>query len=400
MQRDPPSSDAVTVAVTANNAFATDLFSRVAAGQAGQNVLTSPVSASLALAMTYAGARGDTATQMAKALHFDPTAGIADAENALSQELATVAPQALAADKMQSPETPPSPDDYRLDVVNSVWGQQGTAWASPFLDVLGKSYGAGVNLEDFVHAPDAARAAINSWVSTQTADKINDLLPSGSIDAMTRVVLVNAIHLKLPWVEPFDPSQTAPGAFTKGDGTTVQASFMTQGHLFDYGDDGKAQVATFSLAGFGAKVLLAMPHGDLATYEAELAADPTEPFEAFDGTEATVHVPKVDFTSPSFSLESALGAMGMTDAFTDAADFSGMDGAKDIVIADVLQKAMISLAETGVEAAAATAVIGEALDAPSKIANVTFDHPFVIVITDPKGAILFLGHVADPTQGS
>jgi serpin B len=405
VQRDPASKGDVQVAIAANNAFATDLFSRLAAGQAGANVFASPVSASLALTMTYAGAKGDTATQMAKALHFDPSASIFDAQNALSQELAGLAPAALASAKQSANDgepgsTTPAADDYRLDVVNSVWGQQGASWASPFLTVLGKSYGAGMYLADFAGAPDAARQSINDWVSAQTANKISDLLPMGSIDAATEIVLVNAIHLKLPWAYPFDASRTAPSPFTRADGSTVQASFMTEDHMFDYVDNGKAQIATLPLVGFGVNVVLAMPHDDLATYEAALAADPTALGGPGDGEEAAVHVPKLDFTSSSFSLTNALEAMGMTDAFSSAADFSGMNGGGGIYIKDVVQKAMLSLAESGVEAAAATAVIGASLSATLMTTTVTFDHPFVIAITDQVGAILFLGHVADPTRAS
>jgi serpin B len=388
--RDPSSAQVDPIA---NNAFATDLFSRLAAGQAGQNVVTSPVSASFALTMAYAGARGETATQMAKALHFDPASNVFAQQNALSQELATLGPTG-------GPDgAAPSADDYRFDVVNAVWGQQGVAWASPFLDILARDYGTGVTLGDFANAPDTVRQTINAWVSEQTADKIIDLLPDGSIDSATRMVLVNAIDLKAPWAYPFDPSLTAPAPFTKPDGTTVQASFMVPagGATFFYADDGKAQTVTLPL-GWGMNVILAMPHGDLATYEAALAADPTVLF-ATGSDYVTVHVPKLTFTSGSISLTSVLQAMGMTDAFTaKTADFSGMDGARDLFVADVLQKTTLSLSETGVEATAATAVDVSGSEAVPM--DIRFDHPFVITIVDTKQTILFLGHVADPTQGS
>jgi serpin B len=236
-------------------------------------------------------------------------------------------------------------------------------------------------------------------VSTQTADKINDLLPEGSIDRVTRMVLVNAIHLKLPWAYPFDASRTAPGTFTKPDGTSVQPSFTASrvGDLFSYEDDGKAQIVTLPLDQ-SVNVILAMPHGDLVTYEASLAADPSLLFAA-GSANVTVHVPKLTFTSASVSLSSALQAMGMTDAFdATTADFSGMDGSRDLYVADVLQKTTLSLTETGVEAAAATGVtVGGSETVPT---DVSFDHPFVIAIVDPKQTILFLGHVVDPTQGN
>jgi serpin B len=398
--RDPASA---TVDPTANNAFATDLFSRVAAGQTNANVFTSPVSASLALTMAYAGAKGDTAAQMAKALHFDPTSDVFGQQNALTQELATLGPQAFAAATRSATDgpsgAPPSADDFRLDVVNAVWGQKGVAWTSPFLDVLARDYGAGITLADFMSAPDDVRQTINAWVSDETADKINDLLPQGSVDSATRMTIVNAIHLKFPWAYAFDPSLTAPAAFTRPDGATVQANFMAQrnGATFDYDDDGKAQIVWLPIGGLN--VVLAMPHGDLATYEAALAADPSLLFTTVGGNEVLVHVPKVTFTSASVSLSETLQAMGMTDAFDPrVADFSGMDGARDLSVQDVLQKTTLALDETGIEAAAATTVfLGGGTTPPP---DIHFDHPFVIAIVDPTRTILFLGHVADPTQGS
>ena len=202
------SSDAVTGAVSANNAFAVDLYAQLRAGPASGNLLTSPISASLALTMTYAGARGTTATQMATALHYGSAAStIFDGQNALSQALDARGQAALAADAQiaqEGAEPAPSPSDYQLQVVNSVWGQTGYAWQAPFLDILAEDYGTGVYLQDFADHADPARVLINDWVSAETSDRINNLLPEGAIDSNTVMVLVNAIHLKLPWATTFD----------------------------------------------------------------------------------------------------------------------------------------------------------------------------------------------------
>jgi serpin B len=397
-----PSAD-LKLAVAANNAFALDLYARVRANAPTSNVFMSPISASLALTMTYAGARGTTASQMAKALHFDPSAGsIVNGQNALSQALASRAPTAFKL-AQQAGEGTPSADDYELDVVNSVWGQKSYAWESPFLDVLAKSYGTGVYLEDFASAPDPARLAINAWVSAQTADKINDLLPSGTLDTSTRIVLVNAIHLKMPWALPFDT--TAPGSFTKADGTTVQATLMTQTNFLSYEDDGQAQLVAMPLTGGSLEVVFALPHGDLSTYEDAIAAG-TEPLKVNlvgQQTNVVFEAPKMTFTSQPFSLSSALKAMGMTQAFDPSADFSGMcahppDGEK-LYFSDVLQKAMIGLSENGVEAAAATAVFKDAAISTDPPPQVLLDRPFALWIADTEtGAILFLGHITDPTD--
>jgi serpin B len=201
----------LSAAVTANNAFAVSLYSQFRATSSGTNLLTSPLSASIALTMTYAGAQGTTATQMATALQYGGAqSSIFAGQNALSQALASRAAAAFSADTAASHGgTPPSASDYELQVVNSVWGETGYPWQTPFLNILGQDYGTGVYQEDFETSYDTARALINTWVSDETNNKIENLLPEGSLDNLTRMVLVNAVHLKLPWAYPFSVSETA-----------------------------------------------------------------------------------------------------------------------------------------------------------------------------------------------
>jgi serpin B len=299
----------------------------------------------------------------------------------------------------------PVATDYVLDVVNSVWGQKTYTWEAPFLDVLARSYGAGVYLQDFAGAPDPSRQAINSWVSSATAGKIENLLPAGSIDMLTRMVLVNAIHLKMPWATPFDATQTTPGPFARQDGTTVMASFMTENTELAYEDDGNAQIVGVPLSGGNLEVVFALPHGDLASYESTLTS--TSAALAGPSGSAMVHLslPKVTFTSPTFSLSDALKGMGMVQAFDQGtADLTGMcanppDG-EHLYVTDVLQKATLAMEENGVEAAAATAVLVSAsLSAVTNFATMNLDQPFVVSILDTgTGAVLFLGHVVDPTD--
>jgi len=397
----------LNAAVTANNAFALDLYSRLRADSATSNLWTSPVSASLALTMTYAGAAGQTATEMASALHLGASAGqaIFDGQNALSQAIESRGAAALAAVQQADPMANPAPSasDYDLHVVNSVWGEKTEPWAPPFLNTLATSYGAGVYLQDFIGRPEPARLAINGWVSTQTKNKINNLLPAGSIDSSTRIVLVNAIHLKLPWAIPFDASATAPGTFTRPDGTTVSASFMHQTWETSYVDDGQAQIAWLPLSNSQVSVAIALPHAgvDLATFEASLAPGSAAIAQPQSSALVELSLPKAKFTSEAFSLKNALEAMGMVQAFDQGtADFSGM-GDRGLSLSDVLQKAMIAMQETGVEAAAATAVIGVGTSAPVTPpipVPMIVNRPYVVTIVDATGAVLFLGHIADPTD--
>jgi serpin B len=402
-------------AVAANNAFGNDLYSKLRAGNpaaATSNLLTSPISASIALTMTYAGAVGDTATQMASALHYGTAAsGIFDGQNALSQALASRAAAALTSDTKvasESGEAAPSSADYQLQIVNSVWGEKTYTWNAPFLDILAKDYGTGVYQQDFITSFDPARLLINQWVSDQTANKITNLLPEGALDKTTRMVLVNAIHLKFPWATAFQVPATAPASFTTASATSVMTPFMNRTDTIAYVDDGSAQVVGLPLAGGQLGVVIALPHGDLASYEAGLTATSAGRTMPTASALVQLSVPKVTFTSPSFSLKTALQAMGMPLAFDPAhANFTGLctttpDG-DNLYIGDVLQKATIAMQETGVEAAAATAVVVSGAqvgtsDPPTPVPMIV-NHPYVISIVDSAtGALLFTGHVVDPTQ--
>ncbi len=401
----------LSAAAAANNAFATDLFGQVRVASASENLLTSPISASLALTMTLAGARGTTATQMASVLHTTSMgAGVFDGQNGLTQALAALGPAALAEGTQLAKENSqpaPSADDYQLQVVNSVWGERAIAWATPFLDTLATDYGTGVYLEDFAGAPDPARVLINDWVTTETVSRINNLLPPGSVTSFTKMVLVNAVHLKFPWATPFTASATQPSSFTTASGTSVTAPFMNRTDTLSYVDDGAAQIVALPLVG-GVSVVIALPHGDLASYEASLT--PTSAALSVPSASELVQLslPKVSFTSPSLSFAKPLQTLGMNDAFSGTADFSGLTAnpadARGLHIDDVLQKAMVAMQETGVEAAAATAVlisgaaIGTGGPPPPPIPMVV-DRPYLLSIVDPQtGAVLFLGHIVDPTQ--
>jgi serpin B len=406
-------------AVTANNAFALDLYKQVIADPTvgAGNVVTSPVSGSLALTMAYAGAKNETATQMASVLHIPATPSIFDGQNALSQALASRAPAALAQAQTAAgaSNTPPSPSDYQLNIVNSVWGEKAYPWESSFLDVLAKDYGTGIYSADFYAQFDPARQAINQWVSCETAGKIQDLLLPGTLTCLTRMVLVNAIHLKLPWAQPFEKYADVTSSFTTGKGATVTTTFMKQMGSFAYVDDGQAQIVALPLSGNQLSLVVALPHGSLSTYEAALTAGSAALSAPTSGQPGPVFLtlPKFNFTSPPLSWVKYLEALGMVVPFSDAADFTGLvadpnqpgqppNCISTLKISDVLQKATLAVQETGVEAAAATAVIiGGASSSASGPSPVTMivNRPFLFSIVDqPTGAVLFLGHVEDPTD--
>jgi len=371
-------------AVAGNTAFAFDLYA--ALGDEPGNRFYSPHSISIALAMTWAGARGETETQMADTLHFTlPQAREHAALNALDLELASRGEHAQGADG----------GVFRLHIVNAIWGQTGYAFAPPFLDTLAADYGAGLRLLDFVGAPDPSRITINDWVAYQTEDRIRDLLPQGSINPDTRLVLTNAIYFNAAWATPFPPSETADGRFTLVDGSDKTVPMMhgrpTGGHATG---DGLVAVELPYDDERLSMVLIVPDAGRFAEVEADLAGRTTAALAALQAADLDLSMPRFGFEF-ELGLRATLAAMGMPVAFSDNADFSGISDGQ-LTIHDVLHKAWLTVNEAGTEAAAATAVIVGPTSAPEHF-TVDVDRPFFFAIRDrPTGALLFLGRVVDP----
>jgi serpin B len=402
--------DDLQQAVAANNSFSVALFGQIVAQPAPANLLISPVSASLALTMAYAGANGQTRSQMANALGFAPEAegSIFAGQNALGQALNARAAAALShmqevAAEAQLPK--PEAGDYQLNLVSSVWGEQTYPWQKPFLDTLATNYGAGVNQQDFVHAFETARITIDDWLSSQTNNRINGLLGPGALDDSTRLVIVNALYLKLPWAKPFRESNTKPDYFDDGAGTSVSVDFMHAVQDLPYADDGQAQVLALPLANGELSVLIALPHADvsLADYEAALSAGSVALAIPKSSEQVAVSLPKIPLFTSGVSLSEPLQALGMRDAFdAGAADFSRLcahppDGGQ-LYVADVLQGSAFSLQEQGIEAAVASAVLldDRSADVNPKV-KVEVNRSFVLAIVDQStSAVLMLGHVTDP----
>jgi serpin B len=381
-------ADSATFAAD-NEAFALDAYHKMAAANA--NLVFSPASISIALAMTYAGAAGTTASEMAAALHFSlPPERLHPAFDALDLALASRGEGKLGADG----------GPMRVDVVNAAWAERTFTFLPTYLDILATSYGAGINLLDFINAADPSRRTINAWVASQTNDKIQDLLPEGSVDSMTRLVLTNAVYLNAAWKTPFDPHDSYDGgSFTLLDNTTVTARMMNA----DLGGIPAVQGAGFVAASLPydderLSFLLVVPDAGTFT-DFETALDQAK----LDAIVASLTPQAVILSMPPFKIEtgqalaSLLQGLGMTSAFTPGvADFSGMDGANDLYIAAVIHKAYIAVAEKGTEAAAATGVVMGVTSAPMGL-YVTANRPFLFFLRDePTGAILFMGRVLNP----
>jgi serpin B len=374
--------------VSGNSTFAFDLYR--ALRDPDGNLFFSPYSISAALAMTYAGARGETEQEMAETLSFIlAQEKLHAAFNALDLELA----------EQQEPIGDEDGEAFQLSIANSVWGQKDFEFLAPFLDTLAEHYGAGLRLLDFVNEAEEARETINAWVSDQTEERIPELLPEGTIDALTRLVLTNAIYFNASWSFPFPEENTREGAFHLLDGTEVQAPMMRLDEMLRYGEVGGVQAARLPYTGgeFSAYVLVPA-EGEFESFESSLDAATLDAIIAGLGErQVALTMPKFEFES-SFDLNDTLIELGMPSAFDlGRADFSGMDGKRDLFISDVIHKSFVSVDEAGTEAAAATAVVMRLTASPER-AELAVDRPFLFLIRhDPTGTILFAGRVLDPT---
>lgn len=381
--------------VAGDNAFAFDLYQAVRASDS--NLVYSPYSISLAFAMAYAGARGETASQMAATLHYTlPEAQFHSALNALDLDIARRPDQAADVDEEER---------FDLTIANSLWGQQDWPFLPAYLDLLAVNYGAGMRLVEFENAPESARRQINAWVSDQTKKRIKDIIPPGLIDPATRLVLANAIYFKATWEHEFDADLTEDEPFYLLNGTTVSVSMMSQEHqqTFSYAvGEGWQAIALPYKGGLTEMVVIVPDAGTFESFESALIAERYgEILSVMEPQMVILSMPKFTFET-QYGLSDTLIQMGMQDAFDPArADFSGIDGQRFLYIGDALHKAFIAVDEKGTEAAAATVVIiGMGAIMPQGIV-LTIDRPFLFFIRDvPTGSILFLGRVVNPVLDS
>ena len=375
-------------AAAAVNAFAADLYDLLLEQQPDANLVFSPASIALALAMTSAGAKGTTLDEMNAVLHATDPATFHRAMNGLAALL-----DGLDQQQDNAAEGGTGVSEVKLNIANSLWGQSGLSFEQAFLDLLAAEYGAGLETVDYTANPEAARGAINEWVAEATEERIPQLLAPGSITADSRLTLVNAIYLKANWLDTFSEEMTADEPFTTAAGAEVTAAMMHRTDDMAYAEG----------AGWQA-VELPYVFGSLS-FTAVLADDATGP--AIEEVQGAIGARRVDLGLPRFDIETStsladtLAQLGMATAFSGAADFSGMTAAERLVIGDVIHQANITTDEIGTEAAAATAVVMDVTSAPMPTEPVvlTFDRPFTFWLRERStGAVLFMGRVADPSQ--
>lgn len=371
--------------VNGNTRFALDLYGYLR--EEGGNLFVSPYSVSTALAMTYAGARGETARQMSKVLHF--TLKGEDLHGAFGRL------QVQLEDAARE-------DGVELRVANGLWVDRGHSLLDTFLAIVRKNYQAEARRADFKRAYEPARIEINSWVEKQTGGKIRDLMKPGVLDSLTRLVLVNAIYFKGLWVAPFDKDMTENAPFWVTPERAVGVPTMHQEGEFNYMGDGELQVLELPYAGGDLSMVALLPRkGDgLAGLEESLAVERLNKWLGrLRAQKVIIFLPRFEMTS-QFDLNQVLGAMGMPNAFNpEAADFSGMDGTRGLYLSAVLHKAFVEVTEEGTEAAGATGVAVGVTSVVESLPVFRADHPFLFLIRhNPSGSILFIGRVLDPTK--
>lgn len=371
--------------VDGNITFALDLYNRLREQEG--NLFFSPYSISTALAMTYAGARGVTAKQMAEVLSFS--------EN---QEQLHAAFAHLQAQLNAEQEK----GDVQLNIANALWPEKEYSFLRNFLDVTNKHYKASLISVDFKNTPEQARIQINEWVEQKTNNKIQDLIKPGILNELTRLVLTNAIYFNGNWDNQFKESATQNGRFWIAPDKAIMAPLMTQTGHFAYWENESMQVLELPYVGNNLSMIILLPRkiDGLSAIETALTVDNLTHWAQLPTRKRKLRVtlPKCRITS-EFDLKQTLSDMGMPDAFIqNIADFSGMTGTKELFISAVVHKAFVDVNEKGTEAAAATGVVMQLQSFSDPPPEFRADHPFLFLIRhNPSGSILFLGRVINPT---
>jgi serpin B len=381
--------------VEGNNRFAFDMYHKLRASDAAAanhgNLIFSPYSISTAVGMVYAGARGQTAQEIADVFHFG-----------LPQERLHPAYGSLIGELNGTHRT-----GYQLSVANRLWGQNGFPMQQPFLDTTRDHYRAELGRLDFVGDTENSRQSINRWVEDQTNERIKDLIPQGGLTPDTRLVLTNAIYFQADWRRSFRPEFTTERAFFASAAEQVHAPTMFQNGLFRYAETGDFQMLDLPYKDDQLSMLVLLPkaEGHTAGIDALTALEARLTPEVLESSIENLRVADVNVWLPKFKIETGvklkdtLADMGMPMAFASAADFSGI--AHDpLAISQVRHKAFIELDEAGTEAAAATSiemVATSAFYSPDPPITFNADHPFHFLIRDNvTGSTLFMGRVARP----
>ncbi len=384
-------SDDQSALATGNTAFALDMYQELRS-QSPSNFFFSPYSISVAMAMTYAGARNNTEAEIAETMYFTlPQERLHPAFNAENIAINSRGEGIL--------ETA-----FKLNVVNSIWGQTGFDFLDSYLDTLAQNYDAGLRIVDFKNAPNACRVAINDWVEKQTEQRIEELIPLNGIDMYTRLVLVNAVYFNATWSAPFEKEATKDENFYLLDGQVVEVPMMKRTEHFRYASGHDFEAIELPYKGNAVSMVIIVPvENAFESFDAALSSGMlSRTIAGLTRNLVALEMPRWEVATDSISLKSIFAKLGMADAFREDADFTGICQKRELFISDVYHKAFIDVDEARTEAAAATAVVGMggtggSENAPPVPIPFTINRPFIYLIRDiPTQTILFMGRTIDP----
>lgn len=410
-KRPATSDEDVDAYVRGCTAFGLDLLAELVDVDPDRNLLLSPLGLSGVLAMTWAGARGETQQRMRETLHFPHGQDrLHPAVGALQYDL----DQRGAGVQHRNVPQVWNVNRFELRLANALWGQTDYPFRESFLETLEHNYGSDLRTANFSTSPDAARQRINRWGSQASGGLVTDLLPPDSITRYTKFVLTNAVYLRADWHRPFDPDDTEPGEFTRPDGSTVEVPMMDQKDEFPFlwaRPDEEAQedigyrAVELPYVGEAVSMVLFVPEGEGSLEDLERMVDAAwleERFADLDeqgGGEVNVRMPRFTFRN-DFDLVAPLESIGMTTAFdAERANFEGMtdppEAADGLRLAHVFHDTYVAVDEEGTVAVAVSASIGEQV---SGSPSIILDRPFLFCIRDREtDAVLFLGRVVDPS---
>jgi serine protease inhibitor len=354
-----------------NNAFAFELYSKLQEQEG--NLGVSPYSIFIGLAMLSIGARENTAAQIAHALHFSL------AQQNLHPTCAVLISQLASGDTKGL---------YQLKVANALWAQKGYKFLNTFTYMLGKNYRTELHEVDFKDSTEDAWATLQAWVIQQTKNKITDYFSSELFDEETQLVLINAMYFNGKWANKFSSNQTKNIPFYLSKDTSIEVPIMHQKGNFRYGEDDGNQILELPYAGNGLSMLILLPRefDGLAALEKKLSPDKLRQWSEYEASEVDVYLPRFTITG-EFSLKETLAALGVTDAFSEDADFSGMNGKKDLSLQAVLHKAVVEVREEGTKASVSSGT-------SEFVRTFQADHPFLFLIKENRfGSLLFIGRI-------
>lgn len=379
-----PTNNVSTIAGD-NNAFAFDLYRDIIKTEKG-NLFFSPFSISNALAMTYAGAANENAEEMAKAMHFQ-----ANADQFHMDFGSYISEIEKNAD-----------GNIQLRIANRLWGEKDYKLKNSFIELNKKAYNSPLQKVGFSSNAEACRIEINDWVANQTEQRIKDLLPQGSVDSDTKLVLTNAIYFKGDWLYQFDKNETDERDFILNDGATKRTKFMNQQGQFQYAEMANAKMIRIPYKGEKQSMVVVLPNKPNQLEKVESGMDLNSLQKVFNSNneEVILALPKFKMTLP-LTLNTHLKNLGMSLAFQSDADFSNMTESNNLHISEVIHKAFIEIDEEGTEAAAATAVVmtveSISVHEPMLPKQFIADHPFLFyIVDDATNAILFMGKMMEP----